>query len=83
MNDLDDAIARLSKQNALTQETLVQLYVQRDLWRKTAFRLGTMLGGWQGDDPTAIVVEAYEAVEAGCVCQLGQACPEHDDPTRD
>lgn len=56
---------------------------ERDLWRKTAFRLGTMLGNWQGDDPTAIVVEAYEAVQAGCVCQLGQACPEHDDPTRD
>jgi hypothetical protein len=56
---------------------------ERDKWRQTAFRLGTMLGNWQGDDPTAIVVEAYEAIEAGCVCQLGQACPEHDDPTKD
>lgn len=42
-----------------------KMRVERDLWRKTAFRLGTMLANWQGDDPTAIVVEAYEAVEAG------------------
>jgi hypothetical protein len=65
MNDLDEAIARWTHEIMQTQKVLIDLYVERDLWRKTAFRLGTMLGGWQGDDPTAIVVEAYEAVEAG------------------
>lgn len=38
---------------------------ERDKWRQTAFRLGEMLGNYYGDDATAIVVEAYEAVEAG------------------
>jgi hypothetical protein len=44
-----------------------------------------MLGNYYGDDGTAIVVETYEAVQAGCVCNVagGGLCPEHDDPTKD
>lgn len=58
---------------------------ERDLWRQTAFRLGGMLGNYYGDDATAIVVETYEAVQSGCVCNVagGGLCPEHDDPTKD
>ena len=58
---------------------------ERDLWRQTAFRLGEMLGNYYGDDATAIVVETYEAVQSGCVCNVagGGLCPEHDDPTKD
>lgn len=58
---------------------------ERDLWRQTAFRLGEMLGNYYGDDATAIVVETYEAVQSGCVCNVagGGGCPEHDDPTKD
>ena len=58
---------------------------ERDKWRQTAFRLGEMLGNYYGDDATAIVVETYEAVQSGCVCNVagGGLCPEHDDPTKD
>jgi len=58
---------------------------ERDLWRQTAFRLGEMLGHYYGDDPMRVVVETYEAVESGCVCNVagGGLCPEHDDPTKD
>lgn len=58
---------------------------ERDLWRQTAFRLGGMLGNYYGDDPTRFVVETYEAVQAGCVCNVPASggCPEHDDPTKD
>ena len=58
---------------------------ERDLWRQTAFRLGGMLGHYYGDDPMRVVVETYEAVQSGCVCNVagGGLCPEHDDPTKD
>lgn len=58
---------------------------ERDKWRQTAFRLGEMLGNYYGDDPMRVVVETYEAVESGCVCNVPDSggCPEHDDPTKD
>lgn len=74
MKTIDDIVNNYAKMRS-----------ERDLWRQTAFRLGGMLGHYYGDDPMRVVVETYEAVQSGCVCNVagGGLCPEHDDPTKD